>query len=360
MTGCHISFNRADTEIKFDHAPFISTEPEKITAKYYYDFGNNVATDADHVLVSSFDDIHVFKCSSSGIELIQTIKVEESNGITCMIVHESELIFGLADYCGTGTVYVYTRKGDEWELSQEIRKERKGDYFGCAIDVEGETMVVGASAIFAYSPTTAEGEGRVYVFRKTDGVWEETQTLLADQAGPGDDFGTCVGICGDQLLAGSPMLPLHVYRFNGEWELSGTEDIYTRKIAHSENNFLVSGDYEFEAFTLEADGTLTKNTIKSFYRKDNIAWSGEIIEMRDSLAIVAMQSEECYLFKYGDREWNVETIFSPDYRDNCRFSGMAITDRYAIIGGTKHAQTQFGYVYFRDLESGFTADGSPH
>ena len=31
--------------------------------------------------------------------------------------------------------------------------------------------------------------------------------------------------------------------------------------------------------------------------------------MRDSLALVATQSEKCYLLKYGDREWNVENIF---------------------------------------------------
>ena len=32
---------------------------------------------------------------------------------------------------------------------------------------------------------------------------------------------------------------------------------------------------------------------------------------------------------------------------------MAITDHYAIIGGMNYLDTQFGYVYFRDLESGF-------
>jgi hypothetical protein len=71
--------------------------------------------------------------------------------------------------------------------------------------------------------------------------------------------------------------------------------------------------------------------------------------MRDSLALVAKESETCYLFKYVDREWKVVTIFSPDPGEYCWFSGMAMTDRYAIIGGMNSQDSQFGYVYFRDL-----------
>ena len=148
LSGCYISFNNADEEDNFD--PVIYTEPGKITAENLLGLWKNIATDGDQVLVSSRDDIHIFKCNSSGIELIQTIEFEENYGISVMIVYDSELILGLTESYGTGTVYVYTRKGDLWELSQEIRKEKKGKFW-IRNRYADETMVVGASSILVAS-----------------------------------------------------------------------------------------------------------------------------------------------------------------------------------------------------------------
>ena len=345
LSGCYFPFNNQDEEYNFD--PVIYTEPGKITAENCWDFGKIIDTDGDHVLVSSYDDIHIFKFNSSGMELIQTIEFEETSGIFSMIVYRSELIFGLAEADGTGAVYVYTRKGDVWELSQKIRKGIKSDNFGCAIDIDDETMVIGANSIWS-GCVGNNCMGKVYVFQKIEGVWEETQEILAEQAEYGDWFGTCVGIHGDLMLAGSPMLPLHVFRFSGAWELSGTEEISALAIAHNENNFMLSGEYEIRAFILEEDGSFSANTMDSIDKQD-LPYYGGIVAMRDSLALVATEPEKCYLLKYGDREWNIENIFSPDPGEYCWFSGMAITDHYAIIGGMNSDDSQFGYVYFRDL-----------
>jgi hypothetical protein len=346
MSGCYIAFNNPEED--FDFEPHFQTEPGKITAEFYYGFGTIIATDGDHVLVSSYDDIHIFKYNSSGIELIQTIEFEETSGIISMIVYRSELVFGLADANGTGTVYVYTRNGDAWELSQEIRKGREYDNFGCAIDIDGETMVIGANAVWTSCLTANTCQGRVYVFQKREGVWEETQEILAVQSETHDWFGSCVGIYGDLMLAGSPVLPLHLYKFNGDWELLSTEEIGAYVIAHCKDNFIVRGHNEVRAFILEADGSFSENTFISLDQQDN-SWSIQNIEMQDSLAIVNMDYADCSLLKYGNRQWNIEKVFSPDPGEYCTFHGMAITDQYAIIGGMNFEDTQFGYVYFRDL-----------
>jgi hypothetical protein len=346
MSGCYIiEFDRPEE----DYEPHINTEPGKITAENYSEFGRSITTDGDHVLVSNFDDIHIFKYNSSGIELIQTIDLDFNYSNFSMIVYRSELIFGHVDGKGTGTVYVYSRNGDVWELGQEIRKGRGQDRFGWSIDIDDETMVIGANSFRSDCDTANTCQGMVYVFEKKEGVWEETQEILADQSGTGDWDQTCVGIYGDLMLVGSPTQPLHLYKFNGVWELLRTEEIHARKIAHFENNFMVSGDDDFRAFILEPDGSLSENTINSV-NKRGISWSGEIIEMRDSLAIVGMENEDCYLLKYGNRQWNVEKVFSPDPGENCAFQGMEITDQHAIIGGMNFEDYfRYGYVYFRDL-----------
>ena len=348
LTGCYIPFNNYEDDYdesyyEPDIEPSIETEPGKITAQNIDNFGKIIATDGDHVLVGSYDDIHIFRYNSSGIELIQTIEFEQTSGISSMIVYRSELIFGLADANGTGTVYVYTRNEDTWELSQKVRKGRRHDNFGCAIDIEGETMVVGANAIWSNS------EGRVYVFSKNEGAWEETQEMMAEQSEQGDWFGTSVAVNGDLVLAGSPMLPLHVYKFDGTWELLRREQIGAREIAHTENNFVVIGEFFAWAFLLEADGSFSENTLNSLNKQD-IAWNGEIIEMRDSLAIVATEPTNCILLKYQNRQWNPGSVFYADPGESCTFEGMAITEDQVIIGGTSYDNYPFCYVYFRDLD----------
>ena len=41
--------------------PHNSTEPGKITAEYYFEYGKSIATDGDHVMVSSFREINILK-----------------------------------------------------------------------------------------------------------------------------------------------------------------------------------------------------------------------------------------------------------------------------------------------------------
>jgi hypothetical protein len=344
MNACYISFNDPGE----DYEPIMEIEPGKISTENILGFGKIIATDGDHVLVSSQQDIHIFKHNSPGIELIQTIGFEGSRSIYSMIVYRSELYFGLPDSDGTGTVYVYSRHGDVWELSQTIRKGRGANTFGCAIDIDGETMVIGASSTWGNCNASDTCDGSVYVYQRREGVWEETHEMQAEQPERSDRFGTCVGIYGDLILVGSPMQPLHLYQFNGDWELLKTEEIHARAIAHSGNNFMVSGDIEIRAFILEADGSLSENAINIYSRRD-ISYYGEIIEMRDSLAILDRENAGCYLLKYGNRQWNIAKALSPDPGEYCTFQGLAITDRYAIIGGENYKEPMFGFVYFRDL-----------
>ena len=344
MNACYISFNDPGE----DYEPIMEIEPGKISTENILGFGKIIATDGDHVLVSSQHDINIFKHNSPDIELIQTIEFEGSGGIYSMIVYRSELYFGRPDSDGTGTVYVYSRHGDVWELSQTIRKGSGANTFGRAIDIDGETMVIGASGDRGNCDASDACGGMVYVYQRQAGVWEETREMQAEQPERGDWFGTCVGIYGDLMLVGSPNQSLHLYQFNGDWELLKTEEIHARAIAHSENHFMVSGDFEIRAFIFEADGSLSENGVNVYSRND-ISYYGEIIEMRDSLAILDRVNAGCYLLKYGNRQWIIERTFSPDPGEYCTFQGLAITDQYVIIGGENYEDPMFGFVYFRDL-----------
>ena len=167
----------------------------------------------------------------------------------------------LADIDGKfdqGAAYVFTRSGDSWSQQQKLvaADGEFGDNFGDAVSLDGGTAVVGAAAanvdgnsdqgaaylfardgklwsekqklvasdgavndLFANSvavdrDTVLVGahfadidgnldQGAAYIFRRSGGVWSESQKLVAPDGRPGAAFGISVGLDGNTLLAGA-------------------------------------------------------------------------------------------------------------------------------------------------------------
>lgn len=97
-----------------------------------------------------------------------------------------------------GTVYVYTREGDLWTKQQKLSasdgalKER----FGFAVDLYGETALIGAHGYEGLGPLT----GYAYVFKKEGDTWAEQQKLETLPFIDGDHFGHAVALNKDSLF----------------------------------------------------------------------------------------------------------------------------------------------------------------
>jgi hypothetical protein len=79
-----------------------------------------------------------------------------------------------------------------------------------AYDGFGHTMVVDGNTAFIAAPnhpaTGADGfQGAVYVFVYAAGEWSLTQTLVADDAAPGDAFGTAIALQGSNAIITSSL-----------------------------------------------------------------------------------------------------------------------------------------------------------
>jgi len=91
----------------------------------------------------------------------------------------------------SGIVYVYQRNNEDgmwFEAAQLKASDAAGaaDRFGRALAVEGQTLLVGASARDAST-------GAVYVFQKeASGAWVEAARLSASDGAEGDAFGSAV------------------------------------------------------------------------------------------------------------------------------------------------------------------------
>jgi len=93
-----------------------------------------------------------------------------------------------------GAAYIFTRSGTTWTQQKKIQASNKGfeDQFGwsVAISGDGNTAIVGAQ----YEDTGATDAGAAYIFRRSGTNWNEQQKIQASDKGQNDNFGRSVAI----------------------------------------------------------------------------------------------------------------------------------------------------------------------
>jgi len=101
---------------------------------------------------------------------------------------------------GGGAAYVFTRSGGMWTQQQKLTADdgATGDQFGMSIDLEGETVVVGAPG----DDDGGSSAGSAYVFVRTAGVWTQRQKIAANDPSVSAMFGE-VAISGNSIVVGA-------------------------------------------------------------------------------------------------------------------------------------------------------------
>ncbi len=115
---------------------------------------------------------------------------------------------------GSGAVYVFTRSGSTWSQQAYVKASNTetNDLFGYTVDVDGDTLVVGAyledSNATGVGGTqgnnSAVDSGAAYVFTRTGSTWSQQAYLKASNTETGDEFGTSVAVSGDTVVVGAP------------------------------------------------------------------------------------------------------------------------------------------------------------
>jgi len=99
----------------------------------------------------------------------------------------------------SGTAYVYgLSSSGGWDIQAKLRPSLGGDsdYFGWSVSCNDDTAVVGAYGDDAQYTNS----GAVYMYSKTDGVWDEYGIFYSDGPSKNEHFGWSV-VLKDQLLA---------------------------------------------------------------------------------------------------------------------------------------------------------------
>ncbi|TWT50458.1 Bacillopeptidase F precursor [Rubripirellula amarantea] len=132
----------------------------------------------------------------------------------------------------SGAAYIFDRNEggtDNWGRVAKVYGDDtdKSDFFGRSIDIDSDTVVVGASIA---SPLGA-ASGSAYVFDRNQGgsnAWGQTKQLLGSTQAAGDRFGQSVSIDHDRVAVGA-------FRHDGAGTDSGAAYVFVRNRYGADN-----------------------------------------------------------------------------------------------------------------------------
>lgn len=101
-----------------------------------------------------------------------------------------------SDNLSTGRVDIYTLSAGTWSLQQSLTASdgATSRYFGVAVAVAGNTLVVGANGV----PTPATDAGALYVFTRSGATWTQRVKLTSADLANSSNLGTTVAISKDE------------------------------------------------------------------------------------------------------------------------------------------------------------------
>ncbi len=324
-------------KIKFEDDPYlhpvITIENNKISAKYCDGFGSYITMDDGLIRISGGDSAYFFKYDGKNIELVKTTK-----GKTGRIFHDSILIYRSTDGNGIWKLSIYERDGDSWKFRQDIGSQRQGSSFGEDIDIDGDFMIIGDPGYFMSGPD----EGLGYIYHRNDKGWILEQELYDEQQNS-RRFGSLVKIYKNFLIEGRNQNDgINIYKYDQKWELLRTDNIYIGTMVHSRNCFMYyENSSQFRSFTLEPDGNFNYHPVICDFNCPSPSPSGEFIEIKDSLALLAMECS-CYLLKFDSNQWSKENLFNSGLLS---YTGLGITAKYLVLGMNGDSP-ESSYVYF--------------
>jgi hypothetical protein len=201
----------------FEPVPGSWTQVQKLTADdgaVFDNFGQAIAVDGDVLVIgangATIGDqgaqgaAYVFVNDGTSWTQRQKLIADDGDmvdnfGVSAAIGLETIFIgspyAAVNGHANQGAVYVFQSSASGWTQVDKLTASdgAANDSFGMSMSLDGTTLVIGA--------TGTDGHGAAYVFLGFNGTsWKETQKLVADDAGSGDNFGDAIGISGSDVL----------------------------------------------------------------------------------------------------------------------------------------------------------------
>lgn len=270
----------------------------------------------------------------------------------------------------TGSAYLFHLEEGRWVKKQRItpKDPETGSWFGQSVALSRKWAIIGASG--------QDPNGKVYLFYKKDGKWNQKQVIQAESSNMIANFGGSVGISGDWVIVGANGSAFLFYRKDEIWQqkqeiqakIKAYGDNFGQSVAICGNNLIVGAP---------GDNTGGKDSGSAylFQKNDGDAWEeigkvqandkkasdffGQKVAISNDLAIVGspkkdMWSGSAYLFQKKNGIWNqLEKLEATDTKSGDSFGiSVSISRNRAIIGasGSDSQGTDTGCAYVIDFK----------
>ena len=244
------------------------------------------------------------------------------------------------------------------------------DQFGRNLDLDdsGNRMVVGAAF-------TGTNNGSAYIFDKQNGVWIETQPLLASDNSVDDLFGISVTVQGDVAAVGASgesnsQGAAYIFRFDGQnWieeaKITGSDTVAGAQFGAAmklDGNYLVVGAINNlsglagAVYVFEYDG-LSWNEVTKLSASNGAVGNlfGASLDSRGGFIVVGapnsfMDSGAAYLYQRSGNNWSERQGIVPNDPAPSRFFGISValgenTQVFAGAVGDNSVALNNGAVY---------------
>jgi len=197
-------------------------------------FGSAVALDANTAviggaayMIGGAESAWVFNRVSTEWDLQGWLTASDASGIelfgqSVAIAGDTVVVGASYDAVGTemGSAYVFNRNGSSWSETQKLvaNDGGSGEQFGWSVCLSPALLAIGARSD---TISGKNGQGSVYVFSKSGTTWTMQSKLTASTGLAGDAFGTSVSLSGTSLAVGA-------VQGDGSVANSGTAYVFTQ------------------------------------------------------------------------------------------------------------------------------------
>lgn len=245
-----------------------------------------------------------------------------------------------------GAAYIFVREGDTWTQQAYLKASNTdfADYFGSAVAISGDTVVV-AAAFEDSKATGINGEqgdnsgtnsGAAYVFVRNGTTWTQQAYLKASNTEGTDEFGRAVAISGDTVVVSAWLEDSNANGVNGNQSDNSTPEsgavyVFTRNgTAWSQQAYLKASNTGLQDYF----GSAVAISGETILVAANGEWSSAIGINGDQTDNSALSAGAAYIFVRNGNTWSQQAYVKASNTNagDSFGSSVAISENTAIVG----------------------------
>lgn len=189
---------------------------------------------------------------------------------TSIDISEDYIIIGADDAkdedgIDTGVAYVFQKNENAWDYKVTLTPSdgEAGDNFGSSVGISGNNVIIGSNRHGV--------GGAAYIFQKSNNIWNQTKKLTIPSSS--NNFGNYVSISSNTIIVSEFAGSLFVYeRSNNDWilttellpinERDNTRNYFGGDIKINDNLIIGANRYTGSAFIFEKKGNVWEQTVQ--------------------------------------------------------------------------------------------------